>query len=430
MNKSKAMKNLLKQLNSAQAEAAELQNKSDASVDDIKAKLAELQQIKAKIDAQKELDADKEFDANGEEIKDIKPVNTPIAAEPKDDKGPFRSFGEQMLAIVRSSTPGSAIDNRLLAIQNATGANESIPSEGGFLVQQDFAGEITKAMFETGQLLSRCKEIPISGNANGVKLNGIDESSRANGYRWGGVQGYWANEAAAVTATKPKFREIDLKLNKLMAIYYSTDELLQDSDALESVLTQAFSEELRFKGDDAVFRGDGSGKPLGILNAGCLVSQAKESGQAAATIVHENLSKMWTRMPAMNRANSVWLINQEIEPQLEALALAIGTGGTLSPLAMEYLTKGTIKGRPVIPIEQASALGTVGDIVLADMSQYLLATKGGVQVASSIHVQFIYDETAFRVTHRIDGQPALNKAITPYKGSATLSPFVALATRA
>jgi len=430
MNKSKIMKSLLASLEAKRTEAQSLRDKPDATAEEIRAKTEEIKSIKAKISVQEELDEGKDFDENGEEIKDTKPVNDPIFAQPKAQEKPFHSFGEQMLAIVKSSRPGVQVDNRLLRVQAASGSNEAIPSEGGFMVQTDFAAGIIKTIFESGQLASRCTKLPISANSNGIKLNGIDETSRANGSRWGGVQAYWANEAATVTATKPKFREIELKLNKLMALYYATDELLQDSVAMESILSQAFAEELAFKTDDAIYRGAGGGQPLGILNSGCLVTQAKESGQVAATVVHENIAKMWSRMQARNRANAVWIINQEIEPQLEAMALAVGTGGSMSPLAIEYMTKGTIKGAPVIPIESASALGTVGDISLVDLSQYLLADKGGVQVASSMHVQFLYDEMAFRVTYRVDGQPNMASPVTPYNGTNTLSPFITLATRA
>jgi HK97 family phage major capsid protein len=90
----------------------------------------------------------------------------------------------------------------------------------------------------------------------------------------------------------------------------------------------------------------------------------------------------------------------------------------------------TILGRPVIPIEQCATLGTVGDIIFADLRGYVLATKGGIQADMSIHVKFVYDESVFRFVMRLDGQPLRESALTPYKGSSTLSHFVALATRA
>ena len=430
MNKSKAMKNLLANLTAKQAEAQALMNKEGVTAAELTAKTEEIKAIKAKITAQEALDEGEKFDENGEVV----PVNDPVYAEPKSNKGPFNSFGEQMLAIVKSSAKGASIDNRLLAVQNASGANEAIPSEGGFLVQQDFSSELIKNVFETGQLARMCRKVNISANSNSIKFNGIDESNRGNGTRWGGVQGYWADEAATVTATKPKFRKMELTLNKLMALYYATDELLQDASAMNSILTQAFTDEISFLLDDSIFRGDGAGKPLGILNSGCLVSQAKEGGQANDTVIYDNIVNMWSRLLAASRANAAWLINQEIEPQLYGMYLAVGTGGVPVYMPANGLSGSpyaTLFGKPVIPIEQASALGDVGDIVLADMSKYLLADKGGMNFASSMHVKFEYDEMAFRVTYRVDGQPLLDKVITPYKGTSgrTLSTFVALAAR-
>ena len=130
--------------------------------------------------------------------------------------------------------------------------------------------------------------------------------------------------------------------------------------------------------------------------------------------------------------NSVWLINQNIQPQLFTMSLAVGTGGVPVYMPAGGLSGqpyGTLFGRPVIAIEQAATLGTVGDIIFADLGGYILAEKGGIESAMSIHVKFDYDESVFRFVMRVDGQPERASALTPYKGSDTLSHFVALATR-
>jgi len=427
--KSKAMKDLETELSVATKEAREIQDKKDATAEAITAKTDALKAVKARIAAQEQLDDGKNFDEDGDEIKDTNPVNKPVHVVVNETR-PFKSFGEQLVAIKNAAKAGATVDERLLKVQNASGANEGVASEGGFLVQQDFIEAIEKIMFAPSNILSLCRPIPISGSANSVKLNGVDETSRATGSRWGGVRAYWADEAESVNASKPKFKKIELSLNKLMALYYATDELLADSSAMESILTQSFGEEVQFVAVDALIRGTGAGQMLGFKNSGCYIQQAKETNQAADTVVSENISKMWNRMLPSSRSRAVWLINHEVEPQLDALSFAIGTGGTISPLAMEYLTKGTIKGRPVMVMEQCDALGDVGDINLVDPGMYYLATKGGMKFASSMHVQFLTDEMTFRVTYRVDGKPALDSAITPYKGSATLSPFVGLAARA
>lgn len=353
-----------------------------------------------------------------------KPEVKPTPA--KDNEKRFSSFGEQLMAAYRAAMPGGKVDERL-STRAASGLNETTPSDGGFLVQQDFVTELLKRTYETGILASKVKKIPISTNANGMKINAIDEDSRANGSRWGGVQTYWEGEADELTASKPKFRQMELSLKKLTGLCYATDELLQDAAALEAVIRQAFAEEFGFKIDDAILSGSGEGEPLGILSSGAIVTVAKEASQTDIITV-ENLIKMWNRLWSRSRANAVWYINQELEPYL--YTLKIGDKPVYIPAGgLSEKPYGTLFGRPVVPIEQCSAAGEVGDIILADIGQYLLIDKGGVKSASSIHVRFLYDENVFRFIYRVDGKPIWTKPLTPYKGSATVSPFVTLAKR-
>jgi len=177
----------------------------------------------------------------------------------------------------------------------ASGANEALPAEGGFLVGTDFLTGIKQRMYEN-TLPGRCSRMGITAASNAVKINGIDETSRADGSRYGGVRGYWVEEAGSITSSKPKFRQIEFQLKKLAALAYTTDELLADAPALEEIMRSAVSGELAFKLQDALINGDGAGKPLGILESPCLVTVTKETGQSADTIVQENISKMWARM--------------------------------------------------------------------------------------------------------------------------------------
>jgi HK97 family phage major capsid protein len=357
---------------------------------------------------------------------------------------PFESLGEQLVAVAKAGTPmqdGGAIDPRLAQvgfIGAASGLSEGVMSEGGALVQTDFQDGLMAGAMAESKVWSKAVKIPISGNASGVKIKAIDETSRADGSRWGGIRAYWVEEAGEITASKPSFRIIDLQLKKLGGLCYATEELLADAAALEAVVRQGFAEEFSFKLDDAAIRGSGAGRPQGILNATAKVAVAKETNQAAATVNYKNITKMWARCPARSRAKAVWFMNQEVEEQLDHIYMQTGTSG-VAPHASVYVPAGvggsataTLKGREVVPIEQCEAIGTEGDIVLADMSQYITCQKGGVKQAASMHVRFIYDELTFRWTLRVDGQPSWAAAMTPYKATSgsTLSPFVTLAVRA
>jgi HK97 family phage major capsid protein len=367
-------------------------------------------------------------------------------------------FGQYLRAVrdaagfVRAGT-ADRIDVRLLALNDgfqkraaAAGASEMVPSDGSFLIAPDFSQEILMLAHDTGQIHSMCRKLPLSEFTNTIKIPAVDEQSRKDGFRFGGIQAFWENEAAQLAGSKPTFSQIELVCKKLTGLYYATNELIADARLLGSIVMQGFGEEFGFRLDDGVIRGTGAGQLLGILAANCLITIAKETGQATQTVVFENIKKMWGRMWPRSRKNSVWLVNQDVEQQLYGLVQVVGTGGV--PV---YLPPGTgvfgaaaggplmgdgdenvqgrLFGRPVIVAEQCATLGTAGDIILADWTQYMMVDKGDIQTASSMHVQFLSDTMTYRWIYRVDGQPWWKVAINPAQGTNTLSPFLVVAAR-
>jgi HK97 family phage major capsid protein len=314
----------------------------------------------------------------------------------------------------------------------ASGLNEAVDPEGGVLIPPERSNVIWERTVAISDLVSRMNFIGVSGNS--LTVLALNDSSRLNGFRQGGVQSFWTGEAEQYTKSKPSFRSLEAKLKKLTALTYMTDELMSDPNALEMWLGRAVPKELNFKLSDAILSGTGAGMPKGIRNGENKIVVNKESGQAAATIVYNNIVKMWNRLHAASRKNALWLINQDTEPQLEIMALPTGTasgvpiynptGGGANDTALARL-----KGREVVPIEQCETLGTEGDIVLCDLDNVLGIMKGGVRSAVSIHLRFDYGEVAFRWDIRADTQPYEDLPVTPYKGSTTTSSCVTLQTR-
>ncbi len=374
-----------------------------------------------------------------------------IIQEPVDkpnDKQGFESLGHFYQAVIRAGSdlsdghigglPSGRVDNRLFNVgedfeaRAVSGLSEGIPSGGGFLVQQDFSDELLRMTHNTGILANLTRKQIISAKSNSIKIPGVDETSRTDGNRWGGIRAYWQGEADALQKSKPKFRMIQLGLSKLTGLVYLTEELLDDTAALESFVSQGFAEEFGFKIDDAIINGNGVGMPQGIINSNTLVSVIKETGQAATTIVAENIEKMYSRIFPTSVGNSKFYINQDCWPSLFQLHHAVGTGGVSMFIPAGGINQtpfGTLLGRPIQPIEQCQTLGTKGDIFLADFSKYITADKGTMKSASSIHVRFLNDELVMRFTMRFDGQPVRDTALTPFKGSNTQSAFISLNTR-
>jgi HK97 family phage major capsid protein len=344
---------------------------------------------------------------------------------------PWSSFGEQMIAIARASMPGATVDPRLFAA-TPTGASASENSAGGFLIHSDYSEALLDRAREESPILGMCRSIPVGDGIDSIDLPVIDETSRATGSRWGGVQVYRRAEAQAVTATKPTFGQLKLEPTEIMGLAYATDRLLRNAPTVEAIFGNAFASEFAFKVTDEIVRGTGGALCLGILNAPATVSQAIETGQTLAgnPIITKNISNMWMHVPPRSKARGVWVANAECGPWLDELSIPAGTAA-LEPRFVTYDQNGAlrIKGRPVIELEQCSALGTVGDFMFVDFGEYLLAPKGQIEGQSSMHVQFIYNEMTFRWTYYINGRPAWLSSVSAYKGSASKSPFVTLAVR-
>ena len=360
--------------------------------------------------------------AADEALKNMPAVKTDVKVTTDEADQEFASAGEFFQAVKNAALYPGSQDKRLLPLKQATGLGENVPADGGYLLAPQIAGGIIERMYETGEILNRVASDAIGPNSNSMLYNAVDETSRADGSRFGGLLGYWMAEAGTITASQPTFRQMELKLKKVAALCYATDELLADAVALESWLSRTVPLELRFQVENAIYNGNGVGKPLGIMNAPALVSVTRID---ASEVDETDIANMWARRWA-GYSDYVWLANPSVFPQLINLTvgnfpflLPMNAGGRGNPAFSLY-------GAPYIEVEYTAALGTTGDIMLASLSQYQTIQKGGVQAASSIHVNFTSDETAFRFIYRIDGQPLWNSALTPYDAGNTLSPFVVL----
>ncbi len=338
----------------------------------------------------------------------------------------FRTLGEQLQAIAKSTLQKTS-DDRL--VRAPTGASIGAPTSGGFLVQQNLAANALSLAYDESVIAARCTRpeyVPAFGSlSGGVSMPGIDETSRADGSRYGGITAYWASEAAQVGSSLPRFKSIQFSDKKLIGVCFVTNELLADAALLDFYIRRAFAAEFGFKVDLAVLKGT-AGTPIGILNSPALITVPKQVGQAAATVLAENATEMWRRLPIPSRRRATWLVHEDVEAALPAITWP--TPGVYQPAGADGSVLPRLMGAPVQAVEQASVMGTIGDIVLADLSHYLIL-DAGLAPALSAHFSFDNDQAVFRFVLHIDGKPEFSSAISPYSGSTTRSPFVALASR-
>jgi HK97 family phage major capsid protein len=305
-----------------------------------------------------------------------------------------------------------------------------VPAEGGFLVPEAFRAQLLQLALEESVVRPRATVVPME--VPRVKFPMIDSTTNA-GSVFGGMIAYWAEESAAFTESSPKFGSVTLDAKKLTGFALVPNELLRDSyTSFTALLEGMWPKGLAFFEDVAFMSGTGAGEPLGFLGAAnpAAIAITKESGQLAATILVENIIKMYSRMLPASLNRAVWLVSPECIPELYTMALSVGTGG--APVMLVNAAgpgPATMLGRPIIVTEKAGRLGTRTDVAFVDLTYYLVGDRQMMSADQSTDYRFANDQTAFRILQRVDGQPWLPSAITPANGGPTLSPFVEIETR-
>ncbi len=338
-------------------------------------------------------------------------------------KGNFKNFADFVMSVKNFQTEENT--NKLKAL--------STDVQGDFLIPVEYSTGILDFASQANPFMQMATKFPLRGNSYSHKYFKSKNETSANFY--GGVVSYWVEEGNAPTASDMQFGKIDFRLHDLALLIAATNDMLEDApESVAGMVNKAFGARIAYDLENVFLNGNGAGQPLGILNSAAKIDQAKKTSQAAATIVSENLISMRNRLPQQSKANAIWIYAADAAVAIQSCKIgesdqpAFIAAGTYN----SNQTLDAILGRPAYESQHlSSALGTTGDLVLVDPTQYGVAYKNTFTptVESSAHLYFDSNKTAFRLVYRVDGQPLWDTYWTPAKGSVTKSPIVTLATR-
>jgi len=303
---------------------------------------------------------------------------------------------------------------------------------GGYLMPDEQANEIFVRQTETSTFMANAMQMRMESQTLKIPvMMGFDESSQTY---YGNVAWAWSRELQQITATDIELEMVELHLEKLTGMVYLTDEIMKFAKpAIKPYVDRAFDVGMNKALTNAFIRGTGAGMPQGVLDAGCTIEISEETNQTNDTFVLKNMLKMQARLYSTDEdPTGIWYSNRQLIPQLATMTLTGGTAST--PMFMvraQDKLQYTLMGLPIKFSTTMSAIGDSGDIMLIDPSQYFIGLPAGgqaVEQASSIHVQFVYGQTAFRFTTWVAGQPGWRTYFTPEYGD-TMSPFIKLEAR-
>lgn len=318
-------------------------------------------------------------------------------------------------------------------------------ASGGYLLDVELARIVWDKARAIDGPLNRCRYFRTIKHE--FWLPTFNESSRVTGSRWGGVRAYWKGQKDdnTLSQSKPGIGRVDFQIQDLY-IYSEpfSNDLIDDAPLVEDLLTYAAHQEIMYAVTDVMLNGKGEASPLGILNAPATVSVTRNTGSA---IKYQDIDDMWSKLWGPCRRNAVWHCTDSVIDAIDQVATAFNwpesmyqpSGSTSCPYPM-------IKGRPVITVETLPAVGTFGDLVVADWTQYAIcvhvpdvADPGptmelafgspsmGIEQSFTGHKNFNTDESIYRFKARLDGKPLWAQKVTLADGSGQQNgPFVAL----
>ncbi|HEY2396425.1 MAG TPA: phage major capsid protein [Rudaea sp.] len=343
----------------------------------------------------------------------------------------FRDFGDFLTTVRNSSkreTQGRPDPRLVFNLGPGAPGNENVGTDGGFAVPPSFVGEVVRKILQTNSLLLATDARTTQSNSLSIPK---DETTP-----WqtsGGIQVYWDGEDAQEAQSKPELTAATVKTCKLIALVPITDELADDSNALVEHVSAKTPEKIAFAVESAIIAGIGGTRPKGILASAGTIIVSEESGQTAATIVPQNVVKMWNRVLPSARRNGTWLCHPDADLQLQQMVFSDSAGDVTASAPLyqpptAIFPNGSILGRPIYFSEGCSVVGSVGDIVFGDLSAYLSVTKM-LRSDVSIHLWFDYNVTAYRFVLRIGGQPWTDSLVPSLNGGVSRGFFATLAAR-
>ena len=352
----------------------------------------------------------------------------PAIFGPGQSGDPERTFGHYLLAIRRGDskaleTMGSHWadwENTKAAMNTQTGA------QGGYTVPTDFMPMLLHFATESAIVRKRATLVPMAGKSVQVPVLDVTSTPSSGDTAFlGGVVARWTEEAGSINETEPTFQQLELTNHELMGYSKISNTLLADNAVgLETFLLTLFGRAIAWYEDYAFLRGDGVGKPLGILNADALISVSRSAEDAfALTDAANMLSQL---LPGWNPQHTVWAVSPNILTKLMTMTDTASGHVVWIDNARER-PKMSLFGIPVETSEKLPGLNTLGDVLLLDLQHYLLGDRQQIEIAFSEHVAFLNNQGVWRFVSRVDGQPWLRNSITLADGSTTVSPFVGLA---
>ena len=338
-------------------------------------------------------------------------------SDPEKDLAEWRNLGEFVQTVAFNPTD-KRLRGREVEVESRQ-QQQSVGASGGFLVPDVFSQELLKVEPDEAIIRPRAR---VFGGATStgfgeLHIPALDYSPAdpAVSNMYAGAVVNWISEGGQKPETEINFRRVTLHPYEVAAHVPVTDRLLRNAPLIEDIIKTQLRGALIGAEENAFLNGAGSFQPTGIIGHAATIGVDRTTDD---TVAYADLAAM---LQVFRGRRGVWIVGRDILPQLMNLK-DTNDNYIWQPSARDG-NPGTLFGMPVLFSDFSPALGDDGDVVLADLSYYLIGDGDGVSIAVSPHVRFLENMTVIKAWKTVDGTPWLN---APLPTSVPTSPFVQL----
>ena len=333
----------------------------------------ELQELKARIDELEGLIAglEEENQAEAEEVEEAV-KEEPQQTEEKREEIPMSNRQDRMAYLKQDNV-------REFYGKIRTAVETRAITQAHLLIPEEVIVNLLPMVAEQSKLYNEVNVVRLNGSARAI-LEGANPEA------------IWTEMCDAVEELALAFQAVEVDGFKVGGYIPVCNAVLEDSlinlaAYVEAKLATAIAKAL----DKAIIAGTGTKQPEGIING---VTATALADNKLSTILatmgdlkEDNLGEVKI---AMRRADYFGTVFDQLVGETAA-----------GQMVMPNLGQPNVAGIEIIFTDDVPA----GNFIIGDFKKYILAERSGTRFEVSSHVQFIQDNTVFKMTARYDGKP-------------------------
>ena len=281
------------------------------------------------------------------------------------------------------------------SLQNALQIGDD--AEGGFLVPDEYERTLIKALEEENKLRSLCTIIRSESGERKIPI--VASHGTAS----------WVEEEGLIPESDDAFGQITLGAHNLATMIKVSDELLQDSVFdIESYIAGEFARRMGAAEEAAFLTGDGTAKPIGMLNAtngaGVAVTTA---GNAFTT---DEILDLVYSVRSVYRPKSLFLMHDSTIKALRKLK--DGNSQYIWQPGMKEGEPDKLFGYKVVTSAYMPEVAAGNKpILFGDFKSYWISDREGRTFQRLNELYAATGQVGFRATQRVDGRLVLGEAL-------------------